>query len=117
MLSAELRMGVEVRFALGHPSAGTGTTQHSVLRTLHSPLWRERVGIEPTGAAGGVSIAVLKTGRTTRSDPPPGVIATGYEPSSIDLQDPDWQCSRWRRRRVNALTTDAGAVGTRLFNS
>src|SRR4051812_48923196 len=24
--------------------------------------WRERVGIEPTGAAGGVSIAVLKTG-------------------------------------------------------
>ena len=33
--------------------------------------WRERVGIEPTGAAGGASIAVLKTGRTTRPDPPP----------------------------------------------
>jgi hypothetical protein len=29
------------------------------------------VGIEPTGAAEGVSIAVLKTGRTTRPDPPP----------------------------------------------
>ena len=33
--------------------------------------WRERVGIEPTGATGGSSIAVLKTGRTTRPDPPP----------------------------------------------
>jgi hypothetical protein len=29
------------------------------------------VGIEPTGAAGGVSIAVLKTGQTTRPDPLP----------------------------------------------
>ena len=33
--------------------------------------WRERVGIEPTGAAEGVSVAVLKTGQTTRPDPPP----------------------------------------------
>jgi hypothetical protein len=33
--------------------------------------WRERVGIEPTGAAGGASVAVLKTGQTTRPDPPP----------------------------------------------
>ena len=33
--------------------------------------WRERVGIEPTGAAEGASIAVLKTGQTTRPDPPP----------------------------------------------
>jgi hypothetical protein len=33
--------------------------------------WRERVGIEPTGAAEGASIAVLKTGQTTRSDPLP----------------------------------------------
>jgi hypothetical protein len=35
--------------------------------------WRERVGIEPTGAAGGASIAVLKTGQTTRPDPPPSL--------------------------------------------
>jgi hypothetical protein len=34
--------------------------------------WRERVGIEPTGAAEGASIAVLKTGQTTRPDPLPG---------------------------------------------
>jgi hypothetical protein len=33
--------------------------------------WRERVGIEPTGAAEGASIAVLKTGQTTRPDPLP----------------------------------------------
>ena len=33
--------------------------------------WRERVGIEPTGATEGVSVAVLKTGRTTRPDPLP----------------------------------------------
>ena len=36
-----------------------------------SAEWRERVGIEPTGAAGGASVAVLKTGQTTRPDPPP----------------------------------------------
>jgi hypothetical protein len=29
------------------------------------------VGIEPTGATGGASVAVLKTGQTTRPDPPP----------------------------------------------
>src|SRR5512140_785741 len=33
--------------------------------------WRERVGIEPTGAVVDTSIAVLKTGRTTRPDPLP----------------------------------------------
>jgi len=33
--------------------------------------WRERVGIEPTGAAEGASLAVLKTGQTTRPDPLP----------------------------------------------
>ena len=33
--------------------------------------WRERVGIEPTGATEGVSVAVLKTGQATRPDPPP----------------------------------------------
>jgi len=33
--------------------------------------WRERVGIEPTGATEGSSIAVLKTGQATRPDPPP----------------------------------------------
>ena len=33
--------------------------------------WRERVGIEPTGAAEGASVAVLKTGQTTRPDPLP----------------------------------------------
>ena len=35
--------------------------------------WRERVGIEPTGATVGVSVAVLKTGQATRPDPPPDV--------------------------------------------
>jgi hypothetical protein len=35
--------------------------------------WRERVGIEPTGAAGGASVAVLKTGQTTRPDPLPPI--------------------------------------------
>jgi hypothetical protein len=33
--------------------------------------WRERVGIEPTEAARGSSVAVLKTGQTTRPDPLP----------------------------------------------
>src|SRR5215212_1854003 len=39
--------------------------------------WRERVGIEPTGAAEGASIAVLKTGRTTRPDPLPSLAVNG----------------------------------------
>jgi len=33
--------------------------------------WRERVRIELTGAAEGASVAVLKTGQTTRPDPLP----------------------------------------------
>jgi hypothetical protein len=36
--------------------------------------WRERVRIELTRAAGGVSVAVLKTGQTTRPDPLPGYV-------------------------------------------
>jgi hypothetical protein len=35
------------------------------------------VGIEPTGAAEGASIAVLKTGQTTRPDPPPSTTVNG----------------------------------------
>ena len=47
-----------------------GRSQHPA--TQHpAPKWRGRGGIEPTGAAEGVSIAVLKTGRTTKADPPP----------------------------------------------
>src|ERR1043166_1805515 len=40
-------------------------------RVAAGEKWRERVGIEPTGAAEGVSVAVLKTGRVTRPDPLP----------------------------------------------
>ena len=50
--------------------------------------WRERVGIEPTGAAEGVSIAVLKTGRTTRPDPLPHPSAPSAATASISTRAP-----------------------------
>src|SRR5882672_6293678 len=46
-------------------------TSHAVNRNGTRERWRERVGIEPTGATEGVSVAVLKTGQTTRPDPLP----------------------------------------------
>ncbi len=44
---------------------------HAIDRSGARERWRERVGIEPTGATVGVSVAVLKTGQTTRPDPLP----------------------------------------------
>ncbi len=39
-------------------------------------LWRERVGVEPTGAGTTDAHTVLKTGEATRPrPPPPGIVA------------------------------------------
>ena len=56
------------------PTAGGGVHEEQRAHdagVLSRAGWRERVGIEPTGAAGGASVAVLKTGQATRPDPPP----------------------------------------------
>src|ERR1700737_1447637 len=54
-----------------HAKVVASTTRRISHDALAARRWRERVGIEPTGAAGGASIAVLKTGQTTRPDPLP----------------------------------------------
>ena len=51
-------------------------------------MWRECVGIEPTGAAGGASITVLRTGRTTRPDPLPGNSDQRVATTSISTRTP-----------------------------
>jgi hypothetical protein len=72
------RMVVTVAGNLAESVAGRhmgGARGCSAIRQQGRPAgrryWRERVGIEPTGATEGASIAVLKTGRTTRPDPLP----------------------------------------------
>ena len=81
--------------------------------------WRERVRIEPTGATEGASVAVLKTGQTTRPDPLPPAQEGNTATASISTRAPRGSAAtatveragRWSPKARGVDLVHGGEVG------